>query len=75
VYYLFIAVKAFPYFSIPSIIVLADLTFYFRRKKSNRWKLTMGIGAFLGILTLMWMIFRGDLNSESWTKNFLWMIQ
>ncbi|MGE0616089.1 MAG: hypothetical protein AB7P04_10650 [Bacteriovoracia bacterium] len=67
---IYAAVRFFPYWAVPLAIVLADIGLYFRRKKSRtQWFFWFTTGLCL-LLTLIWFIYRGDMNSDRWLDQF-----
>ncbi|MBN22272.1 MAG: hypothetical protein CL678_13405 [Bdellovibrionaceae bacterium] len=69
-HYIFSLARIFPFWALPLAFVLAELGVYFRRRNSSSQFVCWGMVAFLGILTICWFIFRGDLNSDYWIKSF-----
>ncbi len=64
-------VRFFPYWAVPLAIVLVDLGIYFRRKKKPSYRWVLFLSAVLVILSLVWVITRGDRNADRWVGKFL----
>lgn len=63
--------KFYPYLCIGFGIAFAELGLYYRRKNHRLQFMFWGLICFFIITTLMWFVFRGDLNSDRWAH---WMI-
>jgi hypothetical protein len=61
----------FPYWGAGLILVCAELAIFFRRRKSRLWKPFVGLGGFLGLMILFWLIFRGDKQSALWVQRLI----
>ena len=67
---LFLLLRIYPYWALPCAFVVAEVGVFFRRKKSP-----VQFIAWLAVLTLivssvLWIVNRGDLNSDKWLRNF-----
>lgn len=66
--WIFILFRFFPYWAFPLSIVVFELGRHFHRKRSShQWAFFSMAGA-LGLLTLVWFGFRGDLHSDEWVR-------
>lgn len=63
-------VRFFPYWAFPVGLIVAELAWYFRRKKSPMEYYCWGISGFLFIGIVAWIAARGDLHSDQWVKYF-----
>jgi hypothetical protein len=70
--FLFSVVRFFPYWALPVVLVLAETALFAKRR--NRRKLMWGcvffVFVFLGVIG-SWFIYRGDVNSNQWVKDFV----
>ena len=67
----FLALRLYPFWAIPLALVMGELGWYFRRKgKKQQWFCWSMVG-FLGLTTLLWLIFRGDLYADRWSRAIL----
>ena len=60
-----------PYWALPLAFVIAEVGRYFRRRGSSKQWTCFAIAALLGILTLLWIGFRGDLHSDAWVRSIV----
>jgi hypothetical protein len=70
-HWIFAAARLFPYWALPLAVILAELAIYLRRRGSRRWKGCLGAAIALVILLVLWVVFRGDLNSNRWLQQIL----
>jgi hypothetical protein len=64
-------VRFFPFWALPLCLVLFDLGVFYRRKHSPAQRFFWFMVVLLVLLSLLWFVFRGDLNSEKWVKGWL----
>lgn len=64
----YVLLKSFPYYAVPSVVILIELARHFRRRASRAQYLCLAIAGGLVLLVISWFIFRGDLNAEHWAK-------
>ncbi len=65
---IFASVRLFPYFAFPIAIILAEVGRHYRRKHSPKQWTCWGVAFGLMLLTVLWVVFRGDVNSDHWVK-------
>ncbi|MEK7689695.1 MAG: hypothetical protein AAB425_01600 [Bdellovibrionota bacterium] len=65
---IFILAKSFPFWAIAISIACVDIGRYYRRLRRNTQHVYWGSVILLGVLTLLWIFFRGDLHSDKWVK-------
>jgi len=61
----------FPYWGAGLILVCAELAIFYRRRKSRIWKPFVGTGAFIGLMILLWLGFRGDKHAALWVQRLI----
>jgi hypothetical protein len=65
---IFVLARLFPLWAIPLALALAQLGLFFRRRSSaSQWG-CWGVASALIVAVVLWIAFRGDLNSDSWIK-------
>jgi MFS superfamily sulfate permease-like transporter len=65
---LFLAVRTFPFWGVPLILVLVQLFAHFMRTRSPlRFPSGAAIGI-LGVSVVAWAVFRGDLHADDWVR-------
>lgn len=65
---LYVLARIYPWWAIPLVVVLGELGFFFRRRRSKKQRI-FWIGALALILGLiLWFYYRGDLNSDQWVR-------
>ena len=67
---LYLIIKLYPLFGLSAVVLCLDLTRSYRRKGNSIW---IGFGIFTVVFFLtvvLWVVFRGDLNSERWFSDF-----
>lgn len=62
--------KFYPYLCIGLSVAFFELGLYYRRKNHRAQFVFWGMIGFFILTTLMWFVFRGDLNSDQWIR---WM--
>lgn len=67
---LFALSRFYPYWAFPLAILFAELGWYFRRKKSGGQYYCWALVSVLAVTTIMWIGFRGDMNSDLWVRSF-----
>lgn len=68
---LFAAMRLYPFWAVPAAMILWELFFYYRRK-GHKNQYLCGAAMVLVILgTLGWIVGRGDLHSDEWTRSIL----
>lgn len=67
----FTLLKTFPFWAVPLAIVFAEIGRHFRRRRNSLEIPMWFLVGFLGLLTLLWLIFRGDLHAEKWARLLL----
>ncbi len=66
-----IVLRYYPYWAIPLALIIGELGIHFRRrKKSAQWNF-FAVSAALFVGLVLWLVFRGDLNSNSWARTLL----
>ncbi|MGK5084301.1 hypothetical protein WDW37_13475 [Bdellovibrionota bacterium FG-1] len=70
-HFLFVLAKVFPYLAAGVIIVLAQVWSFYRRRGSKLQYPVFAFAAFLGLLIILWAVFRGDMNSDRWMREAL----
>lgn len=67
---IFSVVKFYPILAIGSSMALLQLGLHFKRRSSN-WQYFC-LAAIIILLggVVVWSIYRGDLNSDDWVRNF-----
>ncbi|OFZ81977.1 MAG: hypothetical protein A2583_07315 [Bdellovibrionales bacterium RIFOXYD1_FULL_53_11] len=68
---IFAAIRFFPYWGIPLAVVLGEIAWYFHRKRSIAQYYFWGLVGTLAVTTILWIVFRGDINSDEWTRQML----
>lgn len=63
-----VALKTFPFWAIPVAFILVEIGLFYRRRKSEATFVFLGSAGFLVVLSLIWIILRGDLNAEAWAR-------
>jgi hypothetical protein len=66
----FALARFFPYWAFPLALLSGEVAWYYYRKKSSQQYLFWGVSAVLLVLMLLWIAFRGDLNSDEWVRYF-----
>lgn len=62
--------RLFPIIAIVVIFALVQIAIHFRRRAdTKRLVFVVGIGGLLGLLTVLWIYFRGDMNSDRWVRD------
>jgi ABC-type polysaccharide transport system permease subunit len=65
---LYLVIKLYPLFGLSMAILCIDLTRTYRRRLNSIW-VGFAIFAVLFIASvILWVFFRGDLNSEKWIR-------
>ena len=65
--------RIFPFVAFAIILTSIQFGLFFRRKNSvNQWY-AFGIATFFAILTVLWIVYRGDLHSDRWVREFFAM--
>ena len=67
----FIFFRFYPYWAIPVAFVVFELGRHFHRHKSPRQWPLFGMVGVLVLSSILWFVFRGDLNSDSWVRALL----
>lgn len=70
-HFLFLAVRFYPWWAIPTAVIIAQLGGHFVRTGSKLRFPCFGIAGAIGMSVVLWAIFRGDLNSDHWVRWFL----
>jgi hypothetical protein len=69
--WLFVAFRFYPYWALPLGLLFFEMGVHFRRRKMPiQWACWSGFSILFG-LTLLWFVFRGDLNSDEWARALL----
>ncbi len=69
--FVFFIARFYPFFALAFALLFFDLGRHFRRRKDRRqWGFWAVCGFFL-LTTLLWLVFRGDMNSEKWVRQVL----
>ncbi|MGZ3689001.1 MAG: hypothetical protein ACXVBW_11910, partial [Bdellovibrionota bacterium] len=67
---IFMMARFYPYWALPLAVLVGDIGLYFRRKKNDiQWAL-WSLAGFLVLGIIVWVAFRGDLNSDQWVRTF-----
>ena len=67
---IFTLARLFPYWGLAVVLLSGQLGVFFRRKGSVlQWYCWANAG-FYGFMILLWLVFRGDMNSDAWIKGF-----
>jgi hypothetical protein len=74
-HYFYLFARLYPFFAIPLTFVFFELGIFYRRKESILQNYFWGASGFFGFTFLLWIIFRGDLNSDLWIKNVTHLFQ
>lgn len=64
--FLYSVAKFYPYLCIGFSIAFVELGLYYRRKNHPAQFFFWGSICFFSLTTLMWFVFRGDVNSDRW---------
>ncbi len=67
-YSLITFLKIFPFFAIGLAAVLAQIGVHYRRRNQPAQWVFFSPAGFLAFLALLWLVFRGDVNSVIWAK-------
>ena len=65
---IYTAVRIFPAWAIPIAFIFWELGVYFRRRAEPSQHICWGIVGLFSVATLLWVFFRGDLNSDIWVR-------
>lgn len=65
---LYVIGRIFPFFAVPLALALCQFALFFRRKGRKVFKVYFGIAGLLVLLSLLWIVFRGDVNSDKWIR-------
>ena len=61
--------RFYPYWALPVALIFAELARHFhRRGKFAKWY-CLGMVGLLFALTIVWFVYRGDLNSDAWVRS------
>jgi hypothetical protein len=69
--WLFILGRAFPYWSIPTLLAFFQFGVFFRRRNEKPQYFCWFMVAALLYMTLYWFIARGDIHSDQWIREWL----
>ncbi len=68
---IFIVMRIYPYWALPSIYIMIEVAIFFRRK-NHFFQYWAGLGTLLLLIGLfLWFFYRGDLHSDEWIKALL----
>jgi NADH:ubiquinone oxidoreductase subunit 4 (subunit M) len=65
----FMAARFYPYWAIPCFVIIAQFGVHYRRRASSLQYLFWGITGLMILCTIVWLIYRGDLNSDEWVRS------
>ena len=65
---IFTLARIYPAWSLPTAFIFFELVIYYRRKNSKMQYYMGGLVGAQVIILLLWLIFRGDLHSDSWIR-------
>lgn len=65
---LFLAARLFPFFGVCSAIIFTEMGRHFRRKKQDYQYYCWFWAAVSALMTLLWFVLRGDINSDEWVR-------
>ncbi len=60
--------RLFPYWALPVAFLVAELGWYFRRKRSASQHFCWLTTVTLVVTAISWIAFRGDLHSDRWVR-------
>jgi hypothetical protein len=60
--------KTFPFWAVPLAIILFEVGFFYKRRRSDAKVVFFGASGFLICLALAWLVLRGDLHAEAWVR-------
>jgi len=61
--------KFLPFWALLLAISAFEVGIYYHRKKNNVKYSLCGFAGFLGLSTVLWLIFRGDIHSDQWVRS------
>ncbi len=68
---IYLLARLYPYWAVPIAVVFVEMGMYYRRKKNkNMQAAAWFISAYLVFSSLIWVLFRGDQNSDIWIRRF-----
>jgi hypothetical protein len=67
-HFFFTFARIYPAWAVPTAFIFFELGIYYRRKASKLQYYLWGITAIQILLLLVWLIFRGDINSDLWVR-------
>ena len=67
-YILYALVRFYPVWALPLALLIGEVGIHLRRRKSRLQNYCWFWVGFLGLTTLLWIVFRGDLNSDKWVR-------
>jgi putative effector of murein hydrolase len=66
--YVFLMARLFPYWMIPLSISIFEVGLNLKRRKNRFFLLPWSTCVMMILLVILWIFFRGDLNSDTWVK-------
>ena len=68
----YLAVRIFPFWAIPLGVALVPAIIHYKRRKKMRMFFIWGAStAVLFLLSITWVVMRGDLHAEAWVRAWL----
>ena len=66
--FVYLFLRFFPILAVALSVVSMQFVVYYRRRANKTYYFYMGFIVFLILLSLIWVVFRGDLHSDEWLR-------
>ena len=63
--------RLYPFIVIPLVVIFIELGFFLRRQRSSVQHVCWLLSLFCVSSAVLWIVFRGDLNSDQWVRALL----
>jgi hypothetical protein len=67
-HHVYFLARIYPYWALPLAFVMGQLGLHFRRRKFKVQYSFWGMLVLLIVSSLIWIVFRGDLNADQWVR-------